>query len=127
MRLQISSIGIQIRRYLTSHGFALNITRSPLPWFELITACGLPSISAVSLDSFPSDTTASSTTPKVERTYGAVTEALLPLIGERFGGQGVVDLESVGGEVWKMVQDLEVESAGDGKEWRVTPRADVQR
>lgn len=128
VRSQISSIGIQIRRYLTSHGFALNITPSPLPWFDLITACGLPSISAVALASFPSTPPSATPTtpPPVERTYGAVTEALVPLIADRFGGQGVVELASVGGEVLRLVRELEDESAADGLEWRDVPRGQDQ-
>ncbi|KAL7416614.1 hypothetical protein BDY24DRAFT_347467 [Mrakia frigida] len=143
---KISSIGIQIRRYLTSHGFALNITPTPLPWFNLITACGLPSISAVSLSSFPpppalpsAQTEPYSTLPSPsERTFDAVTRRLIPLLGEKFGGGEVVELMGVGeggkeelggGEVGRLVRELEDESAREEKDaggslWREEPRGD---
>ena len=95
----------------------------------MITACGLPSISAVSLASFPPSAMSepSASPPPVESTYGEVTQALLPLIGERFGGEGIVELESVGGEIWRLVRELEDESARDGLEWRDVSREDGAR
>jgi lipoate-protein ligase B len=48
---KIGSIGIQVRHRLTSHGFALNVTREPLPWFNQIVACGLADVQAGSIES----------------------------------------------------------------------------
>ena len=48
---KIGSIGVQIRHRLTSHGFALNITREPLSWFNQIVSCGLVDVKAVSVES----------------------------------------------------------------------------
>ncbi|PPQ71841.1 hypothetical protein CVT25_006361 [Psilocybe cyanescens] len=48
---KIASIGIQVRHRLTSHGFALNITREPLAWFDKIVACGLDDVKAGSIES----------------------------------------------------------------------------
>jgi lipoyl(octanoyl) transferase 2 len=38
---KIASIGIHVRRNITSHGIALNVTTDPR-WFNRIVACGLP-------------------------------------------------------------------------------------
>jgi len=43
---KIASIGVQVRHRLTTHGFAMNITREPLPWFEKTVACGLADVKA---------------------------------------------------------------------------------
>ncbi|PPQ63708.1 hypothetical protein CVT24_004288 [Panaeolus cyanescens] len=48
---KIASIGVQIRHRLTSHGFAINITSDPLPWFNQIVACGLDDVKAGSIQS----------------------------------------------------------------------------
>ncbi|GLB36515.1 putative catalyzes the transfer of endogenously produced octanoic acid from octanoyl-acyl-carrier-protein onto the lipoyl domains of lipoate-dependent enzymes [Lyophyllum shimeji] len=47
---KIGSIGVQVRHRLTSHGFALNITREPIPWFDRIVACGLEGVTAGSVE-----------------------------------------------------------------------------
>ncbi|KAL7420635.1 hypothetical protein Q5752_004586 [Cryptotrichosporon argae] len=46
---KMASIGIHLRHRITSHGFALNVTPEPIPWFDLVTACGLADVRAVSL------------------------------------------------------------------------------
>ena len=38
---KIASIGVHIRRWVTTHGFALNVNLDPAPFTEWITACGL--------------------------------------------------------------------------------------
>lgn len=43
---KIASIGVQVRHRLTSHGFALNITKEPIAWFDKIVACGLDDVRA---------------------------------------------------------------------------------
>lgn len=45
-RTKIASIGVQVRHRLTSHGFAMNITQEPLPWFDCVVACGLEGVKA---------------------------------------------------------------------------------
>lgn len=47
---KIGSIGVQVRHRLTSHGFSLNITREPIPWFDRIVACGLEGVKAGSVE-----------------------------------------------------------------------------
>ncbi|KAH8111508.1 hypothetical protein DFH11DRAFT_1546618 [Phellopilus nigrolimitatus] len=48
-KTKISSIGVQVRHRLTTHGFALNITREPLAWFDTVVACGLADVKAGSI------------------------------------------------------------------------------
>ncbi|KAJ7221747.1 hypothetical protein GGX14DRAFT_430927, partial [Mycena pura] len=48
---KIASIGVQVRHRLTTHGFAMNITSEPLPWFNHIVACGLADVKAGSVES----------------------------------------------------------------------------
>ncbi|CAO1617673.1 unnamed protein product [Parajaminaea phylloscopi] len=38
---KIVSIGVQVRHRITTHGFALNVTREVDPWFKRIVACGI--------------------------------------------------------------------------------------
>jgi lipoyl(octanoyl) transferase len=38
---KIASIGVHIRRWVTTHGYALNVALDPTPFSEWITACGL--------------------------------------------------------------------------------------
>lgn len=45
----MASIGIHLRHRITSHGFAINITPEPKAWFDLVTACGLADMRAVSV------------------------------------------------------------------------------
>ncbi|KAH9836568.1 chloroplast lipoate protein ligase [Rhodofomes roseus] len=43
---KIASIGVQVRHRLTTHGFAMNVTREPRGWFDQIIACGLADVKA---------------------------------------------------------------------------------
>jgi lipoyl(octanoyl) transferase len=38
---KIGSIGVHISRWITTHGYALNVDLDPAPFTEWITACGL--------------------------------------------------------------------------------------
>ena len=38
---KVAAIGVQISKGVTTHGFALNVTAEPLPFFERIVPCGL--------------------------------------------------------------------------------------
>lgn len=43
---KVASIGVQVRHRLTSHGFAINVTKEPVKWFEQVVACGLHDVKA---------------------------------------------------------------------------------
>src|SRR4051812_32809419 len=38
---KIASIGVHVSRWVTTHGYALNVDLDPTPFTEWITACGL--------------------------------------------------------------------------------------
>ena len=38
---KIASIGVHLRRYITSHGVGINITNEVMNYFDAIDACGL--------------------------------------------------------------------------------------
>ncbi len=41
---KIASIGIHISKWITTHGYALNVDIDPAPFTEWITACGLDDV-----------------------------------------------------------------------------------
>ncbi len=47
---KIASVGVHLRRHVTSHGVALNVSNEPMEWFERVVACGLEGVSASSIE-----------------------------------------------------------------------------
>jgi lipoate-protein ligase B len=45
---KLASVGIGVRRWVTTHGFALNVT-TDLAYFDAIVPCGLPDVRMTSL------------------------------------------------------------------------------
>ena len=48
---KLASIGVGVRKWVSMHGFAINITKRSLPPFLAITPCGLDGVSMTSLES----------------------------------------------------------------------------
>ncbi len=48
---KLASIGVGVRKWISMHGFAINITNQSLPPFFAITPCGLDGVSMTSLES----------------------------------------------------------------------------
>ena len=46
---KIASIGVQIRRRITMHGFSINVEEQTRKWFDQIVACGLDDVNATSV------------------------------------------------------------------------------
>ncbi len=47
---KLASIGIHVSRWVSWHGFALNVTREPLESFRLIVPCGIQGVRMTSLE-----------------------------------------------------------------------------
>ncbi len=47
---KLASIGVGVRKWISMHGFALNVTRQCLPPFFAITPCGLDGVTMTSLE-----------------------------------------------------------------------------
>lgn len=47
---KIASIGVGVRRWVSYHGFAVNVTRESLPPFQAITPCGIGGIAMTALE-----------------------------------------------------------------------------
>jgi lipoyl(octanoyl) transferase len=47
---KLASIGVGVRKWISMHGFAINITNESLPPFFAITPCGLDGVSMTSLE-----------------------------------------------------------------------------
>ena len=108
---KIGSIGVQIRHRLTSHGFALNITREPLSWFDQIVSCGLVDVKAVSVEC------------KLQEPVDINKEVLgiVKTFGDTFERRMVkLDLDA-GGEVSEAILALENDAEQAGK-WLEAPR-----
>lgn len=48
---KIASLGVGVRRWISMHGFAINITRDSLNPFQSITPCGIQNVTMTSLES----------------------------------------------------------------------------
>lgn len=51
MARKIASLGVHVSRWVTWHGFALNVTDEPLRRFDLIVPCGISGVRMTSLQS----------------------------------------------------------------------------
>lgn len=99
---KVASIGVQVRHRLTTHGFAMNVTREPRAWFDQVVACGLADVKAASIEG------------ATGRNVRVGTE--VPGIVERFGRvmeRQMVPLQPESSELSELVYALEQETRGD--------------
>lgn len=47
---KIASVGVGVRRWVSFHGFAVNVTREALPPFQAITPCGIGGVTMTSIE-----------------------------------------------------------------------------
>jgi lipoyl(octanoyl) transferase 2 len=95
---KVASIGVQVRHRLTSHGFAMNVTREPRAWFDQVVACGLADVKAASIEGATSS----------EQEVGME----VPGVVERFGRvmeRQMVPLELGSGKLAELVYTLDQE------------------
>jgi len=72
---KIAAIGVAVRRWVTWHGFALNLAKADLDGFAAIVPCGLQGVRPTSLEDH-----LSRVVPRAE-----AEERLIPLFAEIFG------------------------------------------
>ena len=104
---KIASIGVQVRHRLTTHGFAMNVTREPRAWFDQIVACGLANVKAGCIAD-------ASTTKANEITVEREIRGLVTRFGQQFGrDMHQLDM-SGGGEVVDEIRAVEEEARSAG-------------
>ena len=107
---KIGSIGVQVRHRLTSHGFAFNVTREPLAWFNQVVACGLTDVKAECMEN-------------ATREPLSVSEVIPPLV-DTFGRMYGKDMEEMDpeseGEIGELIREVEEEAVAMG-EWAKEP------
>jgi lipoate-protein ligase B len=47
---KLAALGTRVSKWVTLHGFAINVTSEPLPWFEHIVPCGIAGGGVTSLE-----------------------------------------------------------------------------
>ena len=47
---KIASVGVGVRRWVSYHGFAVNVTRESLPAFQAITPCGIGGVTMTAIE-----------------------------------------------------------------------------
>ncbi|CAK9785379.1 lipoyltransferase [Cutaneotrichosporon oleaginosum] len=124
---KLASIGIHLRHRITSHGFAMNITPEPVPWFDLVTACGLTDVRAVSVAQLlerqgkrgPSVADcADALVPRFAKTFG---REFVPLDAEG-GGDELRAIREIVADVTEQAETAQREAGG----WPTRPRVKAQ-
>ena len=107
---KLVSIGIQVRHRLTTHGFAMNVTKEPLAWFDQVVACGLADVKAGCIESAIGKPVQVDDVAKgVVAAFGTIYERDMEKL----------DVESAG-EVGQAIMELEDEAVAAG-EWPRRP------
>jgi lipoate-protein ligase B len=107
---KLGSIGVQVRHRFTTHGFSINITEEPIPWFRQVVACGLPSVEAVSIAGVKGSAIG----------VNDCVEDLKPLFGSHFGTKLHPASQSNDEEVQEMLYQVERAAALAGS-WKRGP------
>jgi lipoyl(octanoyl) transferase 2 len=112
---KLASIGMQVRHGLTAHGFAVNITREPLPWFDQVIACGLADVKAASVQSVREKLEGRSPSFSIQEEM----HVLAQMHGNVYGKE-TRELGEEDGEIWEAVQEME-EIATEAGGWPRRP------
>ncbi len=79
---KIASIGVHVSRWVTWHGFALNVSQAALGPFSAIVPCGIPGVSMTSLESEGLAVSWEDVVAKGESCFGRAFEARMEEIGQ---------------------------------------------
>lgn len=106
---KIGSIGVQVRRRVTSHGFALNVESQVESWFKKIVACGLSDVQMVSIQGVTKDKLDAAGAVPAEGTNSSFTvDDVIPAAVETFGKVFGRRMEPLGGQPGHDEQVLEL-------------------
>jgi lipoyl(octanoyl) transferase len=76
---KIASLGVGVRKWISMHGFALNVLESSLPAFHHITPCGIAGVEMTCLESeFGKRISMAEITARAAETFPAILEKILP-------------------------------------------------
>jgi lipoate-protein ligase B len=79
---KIASIGVHVSRWVTWHGFALNVSEAALGPFSAIIPCGIPGVSMTSLESEGLTVSWEDVVTEVEGGFGRAFEARMEEFGQ---------------------------------------------
>jgi len=107
---KIGSIGIHLRRGITSHGIGLNVTNEVLEYFNLVDACGLGK-RVTSLEEMG--------VPVGEETWREIERTWCEMLGDELEGdvirlQGIAELEEFWGLERGEIMNAMIPSEGNG-------------
>jgi len=111
---KLGSIGVQVRHRLTTHGFSVNITPQPIPWFDEVIACGLPGVNAVAL----------ADQKGVSLSVEGIVPSLLARVQHHLNTQLSPLSNSEDAEILRLIQETELSALHAGP-WRTHPHSPV--
>ncbi|EIW68449.1 hypothetical protein TREMEDRAFT_18004, partial [Tremella mesenterica DSM 1558] len=88
---KVASIGIHLRHRITSHGFSINVTPEPIKWFDLVLACGLADVHAISINQLLQRTSLTTGISARQLTVEETARSLLKVFEKAYGRE-IVDL-----------------------------------
>jgi lipoyl(octanoyl) transferase len=91
---KIASIGVHVSRWVTWHGFALNVTREPLEKFGLIVPCGIPEVSMTCLEQEGAPHDVATVREAIREGFGSAFDAATELTEAVEPGAGLTDIET---------------------------------
>lgn len=104
---KIASVGLHLQRRMSSHGFVLNVDSRCFPFFEHITACGLPEVKPTSIQQEQERARQGASNGELQ--VPLTVEELVPKVAKELGavlGRNMVKQDAMEG-----VEDADAEDA----------------
>lgn len=92
---KIASIGVHVSRWVTWHGFALNVTREPLEKFEMIVPCGIPDVRMTCLEAEGATADVPAVQAAIRRGFASAFDASIEVMSPIEPGAEIPDLPAV--------------------------------